>query len=483
MALFADALEAHRDEIDSLNVFPVPDGDTGTNLLLTQRPVVDALPSSGSLPDMMAAMAEAALRSARGNSGVILSQVYDGLARGLQSSPAGSEAVATALREGSRAADRTMGEPQEGTILTVLRAAADAAEVHAPHASAATALRAALEAARSALEATRDGLPDLRRAGVVDAGGKGVVLLLDALLAALTDGALTEPVGPLGPVGVGGSGVELVGRPGVLSTERYEIQLRIEAPEADPVRAALSVEGDSVAIGGGPGRWLVHVHTHDPIAAAGAAAELGATEVLTVESLQAGGEPVASTGLVVLAEGDGLASVLRSLGAVVVPFDSGRGVPAAQIAAATGASGRDDVVVVAPRGAPDIPSNVARRGRNEGARTATVTTLGVDGPIGSLAAAAAFDPAAEGAVNLARMRAAADGVREVALTGADVDGQQLGELVSKMAPELVTVLAGASASPADRQRVEHTLRERFPTAEVKVLDGGQRSSAFLVGVE
>ena len=222
MALFCDALERHRDEIDSLNVFPVPDGDTGTNLLLTQRAVLHALPATGSLSDVASAMAESALGSARGNSGVILSQVYEGFARGVAAPPpSGSGPLALALREASVAADRTMSDPKEGTILTVLRAAADAAETHAGDPDPARMVLEALAAARRALEGTREALPELRAAGVVDAGGKGMALLLDALHAAVTDGPLSEPVGPSGPVGRADV------RQGELPADRFELELSL----------------------------------------------------------------------------------------------------------------------------------------------------------------------------------------------------------------------------------------------------------------
>jgi dihydroxyacetone kinase-like predicted kinase len=482
MTLFAEALEVHRDELDSLNVFPVPDGDTGTNLLLTQRAVAAALPPSGSLEDVAAALAETALGSARGNSGVILSQVYEGFARGVAgASWAGSESLAAALREGSRSADRTMSDPKEGTILTVLRAAADEAEVHADDADPANAVRAALAAARRTLEDTRDVLPDLRRAGVVDAGGKGIVLLLDALRAALTDGSLSEPVGPPGPVARGSS--EVPAGPGPGSAERFELQLRIAAPEVGPLRDALAAVGDSVAVGGGPGRWLVHVHTHDPVAAAAGAADLGPTEVLSVTSLQAVRERAGSTRMVALVEAEGLSPVLRSLGAVVVPYRHGRPPPAAQMAAAIGVS-RAELVVVATRGAPPMPRDLPRPSANGPGGATRLETLTVGGPIALLAAAAAFDPSADVAVNLARMRAAAAAVLEVEVSGPEGLPERAAELALGVAePELITVLVGASASSGDRRRVEAVLRERYPDAEVKVLDGGQPSAAFLIGME
>src|SRR5690242_1845893 len=188
-------LAAHRPELDGINVFPVADADTGTNLLVTMRAAVDAAESAAEPEGIAAALARGALLGACGNSGVILSQVLRGLAEAVAAAapcPAadvgGARAAAVladALSRGVALASAALTDPREGTALTVLAAAADAAEAAADALVAAA--TAAADAAAVALRATTAQLPELGRAGVVDAGGMGVYLLLDALVGLVTD--------------------------------------------------------------------------------------------------------------------------------------------------------------------------------------------------------------------------------------------------------------------------------------------------------
>src|SRR5439155_13903823 len=197
----------HRDELNSLNVYPVPDGDTGTNMFLTQRSVVEAADRLGpeaSTAELGRAVSEAALMGARGNSGVILAQVLRGLFERLGAvDAAGPADLAEALGAASEEAYQAVARPMEGTVLTVLSTAAGAARDAASGADAALppVADAALDAARTALARTREVLPELRAAGVVGAGAKGIVLLFDALASVLGGHQMTEEVGPAGPVG------------------------------------------------------------------------------------------------------------------------------------------------------------------------------------------------------------------------------------------------------------------------------------------
>jgi dihydroxyacetone kinase-like predicted kinase len=424
-------------------------------------------------------MAESALGSARGNSGVILSQVYEGFARGISpSAPERFGSVAVALREASRAADRTMSDPKEGTILTVLRAAADAAETHAGDPDPARMVLEARAAARRALEGTRDALPELRAAGVVDAGGKGMVLLLDALHAAVTDGPLSEPVGPFGPAGRAGV------RQSELPTDRFELELRFGAPDAGPAREALTGVGSSVAVGGGPGGWLIHVHTSEPVAAAAAVADLGLTEVVSVAPLHSGAERVAACGLVSLAEAAGVADLLRSLGAVVVPYRSDGDLPSAPFDAAVGATGADDVVVLMPSAAMTVRHRSSSPRASASPRTRRLHVMVVAGPIATVAGAAAFDSTSGIDENMERMRSGARAVRELALSGAtQQELELLDPLCEGSSPEAITMIVGEGPSAADRQRVEALLRERFPDVEIDVWEGGRGCPPFLIGLE
>jgi fatty acid kinase len=260
------ALDASRDEINSLNVFPVPDGDTGTNLHLTLESAVKspgderaAGPFGGAdLAATATEMARLSLLGARGSSGVILSQLLRGVAEVLagQQRPPRGVGLARALERASALAYAAVADPVEGTMLTVARAAAEAAaatrsdDLHAV-------VLAAAGAAREALADTPSQLPVLERAGVVDAGGRGIVVLLEVLTAIVEQGPLPEVAGA-------------IAHPRLDALDRepgpaYEVMYLLDAD--DDKIAALRVDlgrvGDSVVISGGGGLWNVHVHTDD----------------------------------------------------------------------------------------------------------------------------------------------------------------------------------------------------------------------------
>ncbi|MGZ4691902.1 MAG: DAK2 domain-containing protein, partial [Acidimicrobiia bacterium] len=193
---FRDALRVHQDELNRLNVYPVPDGDTGTNMTLTLESVVNELSTAEDMTEVCQAVAHGSLMGARGNSGVILSQVLRGLAdtfRNLEA--AGGPDFTVGLRRASDAAYEAVMRPVEGTILTVVRAAAEAAEAarDAGEQALVGMLDVALLAARDAVARTPDLLPVLKEAGVVDAGGHGFTLLLDALLEVVAGRPIPEP--------------------------------------------------------------------------------------------------------------------------------------------------------------------------------------------------------------------------------------------------------------------------------------------------
>jgi dihydroxyacetone kinase-like predicted kinase len=271
---YREALGTHAGALDRLNVFPVPDSDTGTNLLRTMDAVVGALPPAGAdLPAVCGAVTEGALLGARGNSGVILSQVLRGLTGALP-----GDGLAAALVAAATAARRAVLEPVEGTVLTV----ADAAAVAVAAVEGTTpveVLEAARAAAAEALARTPEQLPVLAEAGVVDAGGAGFLLLLDAALA-VVDGR-PVPAPPAGaPV-----------RPLAVTGPRYEVTYLLEAPadRVEDLRHRLGGLGESVAVSGGDGRWSCHVHTDDPDAAVAAGSGAGIpTRVEVVDLTRSG---------------------------------------------------------------------------------------------------------------------------------------------------------------------------------------------------
>jgi DAK2 domain fusion protein YloV len=326
MVVYRDALGAEQATINRLNVFPVPDGDTGTNMLLTLESVVTALADLAVPADMAAVtsvVARAALMGARGNSGVILCQILRGMCAELAPlAKAGSAEIAHALRAGSDGARAAVLEPAEGTILTVAAAAAQAA---CEHAESSAGLLATVEAAREgALEAlwrTPQLLPVLAEAGVVDAGGAGLVLLFDGLLTALDGrplpglqlpdevrrviaGATAQPsTGALadrargvedggGPLASDRPAPDLAapGRPATGAAFegcRYEVMYLLEAAdEAIPAfREVWAGLGDSIVVVGGDGLWSCHIHTDEIGAAIEAALDAGRPRQIRVTDL------------------------------------------------------------------------------------------------------------------------------------------------------------------------------------------------------
>jgi len=329
MKSFCDALVTHRDMLNQLNVYPVPDGDTGTNMALTLQSVVAALDDAGDdMSGVCGAISHGSLMGARGNSGVILSQILRALAGYVASmGAADAEVLAGALRKASVAADEAVSVPVEGTILTVVRdvsyaatefvkggqatdagpgsaEAASAVSNQAVNAEAASAeggvslvglLECCLAAGRVSLQRTPELLPQLARANVVDAGGAGFLLLLDAL-ATTTDGRpLPEPPVTDTTVGVGAAlatsgatvGADTAPHGQLADTQgdagldagptRYEVMFFLEAPSEriGEFRSAWEELGDSIVIVGDDGLWNCHIHSNQIGASIEAGIEVG----------------------------------------------------------------------------------------------------------------------------------------------------------------------------------------------------------------
>jgi DAK2 domain fusion protein YloV len=525
MALFAEALRQHRDEINSLNVFPVPDGDTGTNMLLTQEAVERSLAGLDGKPNTLAglghAVSEASLMGARGNSGVILSQVLRGLWERFPPDGVVEPAtLATALRHASDEAERAVARPMDGTVLSVLRDAATAAEGVAGSAKDCAAVAAAvLDAARESLASTRDMLPELRSAGVVDAGAKGMVLLFDALDSALRGGELTEPVEALGPVRMADDG-EPVGSDPELG---FEVQYLLEAEDATPVelRRRLTELGDSVVVVGGGGMFNVHVHTDEPGQAVEAGLDHGrprdisivhlGTQVIDCIAGQARGVRVAEqvAGLVAVAEGEGVARTFRSLGAMVVPGGPGHNPAVGELLAAVEAAPADAVLLL-----PNHPNVVPAAEKAAQSSSKEVHVVASPSVPAGLAAATAFNPMAALDENAGAMEAAVRDCRSgevaqaeraaqtpagpvragdwlgmadgrVMITGRDAESVagRLAIILSGGGAEIATVVAGEDSSDETAGVVARIVADAIPGVRVDVVLGGQPRYAYLIGVE
>jgi DAK2 domain fusion protein YloV len=526
MEIYAGSLRRHRDELNSLNVYPVPDGDTGTNLLMTQEAVVAALPPADGPDDLEtlgAAIARGSLMGARGNSGVILSQILRGICEVPPPDGAlGPRELAAALRRASDEAYRAVARPVEGTVLTVMRDAARAGweAVEEGARECVVIAEAALREARTALDRTRDQLPSLREAGVVDAGAKGILLLLDALRAALAGEEPLEPVGPLGPVG------QVSDDRDVPSLEfPFEVQYLLEADDGavPALRNSLAELGDSLVVIGGNGLFNVHIHTDQPDRAVDIGAQAGRPRDVQVADLREqvtdciGGQARAVrvaeqvTGLVAVVEGDGLTKTFASLGALVVKGGPAN-VPSSEALVESIESVSGSSVIVLPN---DL---TVTRAAESAAQQATkqVLALSTAAVPPGLAAATAFNPLAPIEQNAPAMAAAAASCTWVGLTRVDRDGGtpagsvrrgdwtgarnghvvSVGTSAAECAVQVVrgiqdiedqadvmTLIEGADALPEDRRAMRSALEEAFPGLHLEILDGGQPGSPFLLWIE
>ena len=512
-------LAAARDEIDDLNVYPVPDGDTGTNLLLTMEAVEDAVRAApGDIAATVRAMAHGALMGARGNSGVILSQLLRGLAEVLEVDGS-AVGVRRALARAAELAYEAVARPVEGTVLTVARECAEA--VAALDGDLAEVVRAARTAAADSLRRTPDLLPALAAAGVVDAGGRGLCVLLEALEQVVT-----------GDCGDGPSVDRLLvprDRSGLAAAREaggeefaYEVQYLLrDAPDdaVDRLRADLSALGDSLVVVGGDGLFNVHVHVNDVGAAVEAGLDAGRPFRITVTRFvdQVAGEQAPVPGrtgraVVAVAPGAGLHDLLVSSGAVVVDGGPTRGPSTAELLASLRAAGAAEVVLLPnDAGTLAVASAAASAARSEGFHVAVVPTRSAVQGLAALAVADADRPFEDDVAAMAeaagstRFGEVTSAVREavtmagicrpgdvlgllegdVVLLGRDLEAVAL-ELVDRMLAgggELVTVVTGADAPDGAGERLRTTVEHTHPAVEVVLYEGGQPHYPLLLGVE
>ncbi|HET7735399.1 MAG TPA: DAK2 domain-containing protein [Nocardioidaceae bacterium] len=524
------SLAATREELDALNVFPVPDGDTGTNMFLTfdgahtelmelvkERPAL-------TMPDAVAAYNRALLFAARGNSGVIMSQLFGAMVRRLVA-PTGERlpsALAAAMTTATEAAYSAVGEPVEGTILTVARAASDAARTAAERSDATLVrvLRAAASAARDALDRTPDQLSLLRNAGVVDAGGRGLCVVLDAIETALT-----------GKRPIGGKATAKRPLPVPMPTDdltedgpAYEVMYLLDAPdEAIPaLKQRLHPLGDSLVVVGGDGVWNVHVHVDDVGAAIEAGIEAGRPHRVRVTHFAEQIEARRLAGkarperrgrrVVVVAYGPGLAELFRESGATVVVSAPGSRPSTQEIFDALVACGAAEIMLMPNDGRALAAAEAAahRAEESSGIRVAVISTTA---QVQALAAIAVHEPGRTFEQDLVEMTAAARHARSGAITVADKaamtmagpcePGDVLGVVEGDFAVvgedqltvaksvldrmiggggELVTIVAGAFARDLADECAAY-VEATYVHVDVVEYDGGQERYPLLFGVE
>jgi uncharacterized protein len=523
-----DALAARREVIDALNVFPVPDGDTGTNMTLTVRAGLEALreeaPRSGRVASRV--VTRGVLRGARGNSGVILSQVL----RAVVEVVTGHRHVdaplyAEALGRARDLAYEAVAEPVEGTILTVLRVAADAAEeAVAGGADLVGTSGVVCERVAAAVARTPEQLPVLRTAGVVDAGARGLEVLLAAVHGHLTghDMPVEIDVPPA-------TDHDAVSACAADLTQPFEVQYLLDAKDkvAATLRGELEALGDSVVVVAAGGLLAVHVHTADVGAVIEAGLDHGRPTRIEVVHLgdQVAGRSRAghgvhahaggSAGFATVAVLDGLGAIdlARSLGAVVVPGTAGALPSVADLVDAVGDLPARQVVLLPghPNAVPTAWQAAELAAADTDVELAVVESAAT--PPAVLAALAVIDAAAPFERVLADARAAAAAVRSGSVVEAVRDAgtpvgpvrrgqplatvrdevvavcddplQALEHVCERLAvadAEVVTLLVGAGV-PADERARAVALLGSATEAELEVIDAGQRPARYWVGAE
>ncbi|WP_020121004.1 DAK2 domain-containing protein [Streptomyces canus] len=548
------ALGRAREEIDAINVYPVADGDTGTNLYLTAESasaaveaVFEAHDAHGSgkpaLADAARAMAHGALIGARGNSGTILAQLLRGMAQVLaadgETTHTDGEGLRLALRRAADSARQAVAHPVEGTVLTVASAAADAAG--GAEGDCGTVARAAYDGARAALAATPGQLAVLERAGVVDAGGRGLVAVLGALVETFTGEvprAVPVTSGPeharvagdtdtTSPAGLAeiltDSPDECTDDPGT-GGPAFEVIYLLEADDTAVARLRQRLDGlgDSLVVVGGDGLWNVHVHVDDAGAAVEAGVEAGRPyririthfglgDVHTTGAERPPREP-AQRAVVAVVPGEGLAGLYAEAGATTVLARPGEPPASGELVEAVRRAHAREVVLL-PNDADlrHTAAAAAEQARTEGIRVALIPTRSA---VQGIAALAVHEPERRFDEDVVQMTSAAGATRyaevtvaerqswtmagicqagdilgliegDVAVIGSDVavTAETVLDRMLSAGGELVTLVLGDEAPETVADHLEARVRESYLAVDTVVYRGGRQGAVLLIGVE
>ncbi|MFB6841074.1 DAK2 domain-containing protein [Streptomyces sp. NPDC056361] len=512
-----DALGREREDIDAINVYPVADGDTGTNLYLTAEAAHQAVEAvfAASPPDTaetVRAMAHGALLGARGNSGTILSQLLRGMA-GVLADGCDGDHLARALAEAATAARRAVAHPVEGTILTVATAAAGACATGGTLVEVAG---NAYDGARTALAATSGQLDVLERAGVVDAGGRGLVTILGALLETVTGQAPPDPAtAPRRPAAPDpGEDCPTDGGPA------YEVIYLLEADDTavELLRGRLDALGESLVVVGGDGLWNVHVHVDDAGAAVEAGVEAGRPHRICITHFAADGAATAGRGeraqraVVAVVPGEGLAGLCAEAGATTVQTRPGEP-PAGDelVDAIRRAHAREVVLLPNDTDLRQTAAAAAERARAEGIRVALIPTRAA---VQGIAALAVHEPDRRFDEDVVAMTAAAGATRyaelavaerqsftsagvcqagdvlgliegDVAVIGTDLTetARTVLDRMLSAGGELVTLVVADDTPPDLAPDLERHVRRGYLAVDTTTYHAGAGAPPLLIGVE
>jgi len=521
-------LEKNAADIDALNVFPVPDGDTGTNMLLTMRSTVEEAfrAPDHSVSAVAQAMAHGALMGARGNSGVILSQILRGLAKSFAGKESFTAAeLAEALMDSSEMAYKGISNPTEGTIITVIRDVARAARDKAASdgGDIIAVMEAAVAAASESVANTPKLLKVLRDAGVVDAGGQGLYTILEGALRYLKG---EEELMRLRKPQIIVSDLPAAKFPQMIAAAEIpygyctEFLLKGEKISPDKIRKKLEKKGQSLIVVGDDTAVRIHIHTLDPGEILSYAAGLGTMHQVSIRNMdeqhqsfiemQKDRAPVVDTAIIAVVSGDGLADVFTSLGvSAIVPGGQTMNPSTKDLLKAVESVPSDKVIII-----PNNKNIIPTASQVQSVTKKTIAVIPAETIPQGIAALLAFDYEADFKTNAELMTKALDSVSTIEITRAvratqigrlkikkkqaigfldgllvavadsaeDVLNQTLSKVNLKKA-EVVTIYCGADTALPEAEKLADAIRTKYPNLQIEVVKGGQPHYNYIVSVE
>ncbi|MFH1381302.1 MAG: DAK2 domain-containing protein [Chloroflexota bacterium] len=515
--------------MDALNVFPVPDGDTGTNMLLTMRSSIEEAFQGGdsTVGNVVQAMARGALMGARGNSGVILSQIWRGLANGIAAKETLTGAdFAKALQLAATMAYKGISNPVEGTILTVAKDAAAAAKEQAASDDndLVSVLEAAVSAANESVADTPTLLPALRQAGVVDAGGQGLYTILEGALRYLRGEA--EQMQFRKPQMIASSVPQPARVSRIMPTEEVpfgyctEFLLKGQKLKPEKIRARLRKKGESLIVVGDENTARVHIHTLEPGEVIGYATSLGTMHQVSIRNMdeqhqdylamQKERVPEVDIATVAVVAGDGLSEVFTSLGvSAIVPGGQTMNPSTKELLQAVKAVASDKVILL-----PNNKNVVLTAQQVQSLTDKKVEVVPTETIPQGVASLLAFDYEADFETNARLMKEAAGRVKTIEITrairstrlnGLDIrkrqaigllDGNLLAtgkdaldvitKLLTKMDlnnTEVITIYYGDGIQPDEAEEISSSIHEEYPQLQTEVVKGNQPHYNYIVSIE
>ncbi len=528
LATATNWLEKSASDIDALNVFPVPDGDTGTNMLLTMRSSMEESHrvTESSASAVAQAIARGALMGARGNSGVILSQIWRGLAQGLEDKKSfDASDLAEALQQASTMAYKGISNPVEGTILTVIKDTATAAQAQASNnGDLILVMEAIVNAANESVANTPTLLPVLRAAGVVDAGGQGLYTILEGALRYLR--GEVEQMQFRKPQMIASNVPQPVRLPQMAAAEEVpygyctEFLLKGEGFDPDRIKTRLKKKGQSLIVVGDETTVRVHIHTLDPGSVIRYGISLGTMHQVSIRNMdeqhqdflemQKERAPAVDIATIAVASGDGLADIFTSLGVTaIVPGGQTMNPSTKDLLQAVKLVAQDKVIIL-----PNNKNIVLTAEQVQSLTDKRIEVVPTRTIPQGVVALLAFDYEADFETNARLMREAKSAVKTIEITRAvrstQLDGlsirkkQAIGlldgdllaagndttEVINKILAKLdlkeagiITIYYGADTEPTEAEQVSAGIREQYPQLQVEVVQGGQPYYNYIVSIE